>query len=387
MYDLLAEEQGFAARLQSEAHRPVLIEDLMNEFACVLDAENIRKGTSEASSYVNSSRERWQMPLDTVAQRQALIEIHDAYRTLLKREQLLSMDQMIADYGRYLSTHEWEQLRDRDGFDVIFVDEYHYFNRIEAVTLQSLFKSRAQVSGRWPLFMAYDLKQSTSDAALGGGFERFRNPGVGKSDEVELAENYRSTPQITAFLQELDAAFASMDLEGEYNTHIASSRQSDGESPTLRVYKNDTALLDDIFSKAVASAREIGGRKVAVLCLNDEKFDLYRKVGRVEGKFVPVTSREDLKELQFARSRCVFSMPEYVAGLQFEVVFLIHADQTDLSDDFLSQGARRRYVNRVYLGASRAQKCLTVAASDERGGYSEVLNGPLRNDTIRLQKD
>jgi hypothetical protein len=32
-------------------------------------------------------------------------------------------------------------------------------------------------------------------------------------------------------------------------------------------------------------------------------------------------------------------MPEYVAGLQFEVVFLIHADQADLSDELLTPGA------------------------------------------------
>lgn len=384
VYEILEDECDFLARLKSSERRVGLVEDLMNEFACVLDAENVRKGGAQAEAYTTGPRERWQMPLVTRAQRQAIIEIHDAYRVLLKREQLLSMDQMIADFGRYLSTHEWEQLRERDGFDLIFVDEYHYFNRVEAVTLQSLFKSKAQYSGRWPLFMAYDLKQSTNDASLGGGFERFRNPGVGKSEEVELTENYRSTPQITSFLQDLDAAFPSMDLEGEYNTHIASSKQPDGGVPNIQIYSGDTALIDDVFGRASSFARDIGGRKVAVLCLNDEKFDLYRKAGRINGKFVPVTSREDLKELQFARSRCVFSMPEYVAGLQFEVVFLIHADQADLDDELLSQGARRRYVNRVYLGASRAQKLLEIAASGERGGYSEVLNVPLENGTLAL---
>jgi hypothetical protein len=382
VYDVLAEEAAFADRLTSAKHRPALVEELMNEFACVLDAENVRKGTKQEEVYLTGVRERWQMPLKSRQQRQAVLEVHDAYRAHLKLERLLSMDQMIADYGRYLSTHEWEQLRDRDGFDVIFVDEYHYFNRIEAMTLQSLFRSRAQTSGRWPLFMAYDLKQSTSDAALGGGFERFRNPGVGRSTEVELTENYRSTPQITTFLQDLDAAFPSMDLEGEYNTHIAGSKQADGDIPVLQVYESGTQLVDRVFAKAVEAAREIGGRRVAVLCLNDDLFDRYRKAGRIEGMFVPVTSREDMKELQFAKTRCVFSMPEFVAGLQFEFVFLIHADQADLSDELLSQGARRRYVNRVYLGASRAQNRLIVAASKERGGRSEILNGPLHNRSL-----
>ncbi len=382
MYGVLANDMTFANRLGSVHHRSALVEELMNEFACVLDAENLRKGTAQADNYLTGARERWQMTLATREQRQVVLEIHDSYRTMLKYQKLLSMDQMIADYGRYLSTHEWEQLRDRDGFDVIFVDEYHYLNRVEAMTLQSLFKSCAQKQGRWPLFMAYDLKQSTSDAGLGGGFERFRNPGVGKSTEVELTENYRSTPQITAFLQDLDGAFPSMDLEGEYNTHIADSKQADGETPVLQIFDSSTQLVDSIFREAGEIARRIGGRHVAVLCLNEDLFDKYRKMGRIEGKFVPVTSREDLKELQFARARCVFSMPEYVSGLQFEAVFLIHADQTDLSDELLSQGARRRYVNRVYLGASRAQYRLIIAACLERGGRSEVLAGPLNNHSL-----
>lgn len=382
MYGVLGADETFAARLSSLADRSVLIEELMNEFACVLDAENVRKGGKEAEAYLTGSRERWQMHLATKEQRQAILEVHDAYRMLLKNQRLLSMDQMVADFGRYLFTHEWEQLRERDGFDVIFVDEYHYFNRVESMTLQSLFRSRARVQGRWPLLMAYDLKQATSDASLGGGVERFRNPGVGESIEVQLVENYRSTPQITAFLQDLDAAFPVMDLEGEFSTHIAPSRQADGEKPVIQTYDTSTQLVDRVFDEAISVARQIGGRRVAVLCLNDELFDTYRKAGRLAGKFVAVTSREELRELQYAKTRCVFSMPEYVAGLQFDVVLLIHADQTDLSNEYLSQGARRRYVSRVYLGASRAQTRLVIATSRERGGASEVLNGPLHNQSL-----
>jgi hypothetical protein len=76
-----------------------------------------------------------------------------------------------------------------------------------------------------------------------------------------------------------------------------------------------------------------------------------------------------------------------VAGLQFEVVYLIHADQSDLSDELLSQGARRRYVNRVYLGASRAQRLLVVASSRERGGRSEILEAPLENRSLAAVED
>ena len=391
MLDVLEDEPDFQQLLSSPERRTSLIDDLMNEFAGVLDAENIRKGTPEADRYLSGgARETWQMPLQSRAQREAVLEVHDAYRGLLKFERLLSMDQMTADFGRYLTTHEWEQLRETLGFDVIFVDEYHYFSRNESMTLQGIFRSRAGQSGKWPLLMAYDLKQSTSDASLGGGVERFRNPGVGVSAFVDLKENYRSTPEITKLLQDLDASFPAMDLEGEYDTHIAASEQKAGEVPVLKIYERDQDLLDGVFDDAVADARRLGGRKVAVLCLNDLLFEKYLKAARINGKYVPLTTREDLKGVQYARGRCIFSMPEYVAGLQFDVVYLLHVDQSDLGDEMLSQGARRRYVHRVYLGASRAQNKLMLSASLERGGTSELLVGPLQakslNQTIIPKK-
>lgn len=156
------------------------------------------------------------------------------------------------------------------------------------------------------------------------------------------------------------------------------SEQPAGLLAALRIYKRNIELVDDVFNEASIDARRVGGRKVAVLCLNDVLFDQYLQASRISGKFVPLTTREDLKALQYSRGRCIFSMPEYVAGLQFDTVYLLHVDQADLNDEMLSQGARRRYVNRVYLGASRAQTKLVISASLERGGASEVLEGPRR---------
>lgn len=374
----------FQDRLKNRAEDASLIDELMNEFACVLDLESIKKDTHEANRYARGSREPWQMVLPSESHRRVVLEIHDIYRALLRAEKMLSMDQMIADFDRYLGTHEWGALRERDGFDLVFVDEYHYFTRAEAMLLHNLFKTRAQVGGRWPLLMAYDLKQGTNDVAISGGMEKFRNPGVGESVLTELKQVYRSTPQITAFLRDLDASFPAMDLEGEYATYVAESQQEDGETPTLTVYETDIKLVDSIFEQATRIARDIdgGGRQVAVLCLNEAMFDKIRVAGRVRDKFVPITTREDLKELRYAKSKCVFSMPEFVAGLQFHTVFLIHADSADYDED-QGQGARRRYVSRAYLGASRAARKIMLSSSKEHGGPCQLMNVPLANNTLR----
>lgn len=374
----------FQERLKNRGEYTSLIDELMNEFACVLDLEAIKKDTHEANRYVRRARESWQMDLPSEAARRVVLEIHDIYRALLRAAKMLSMDQMIADFDGYLGTHEWGALRERDGFDLVFVDEYHYFTRAEAMLLHNLFKTRAQVSGRWPLLMAYDIKQGTNDVAISGGMEKFRNPGVGESVLTELKQVYRSTPQITEFLRDLDASFPAMDLEGEYATYVAESRQDDGETPTLTVYQTDISLVDSVFEQATRVAREIdgGGSQVAVLCLNEALFDKIRVAGRVRDKFVPITTRDDLKELRYAKSKFVFSMPEFVAGLQFHTVFLIHADSADY-DENQGQGTRRRYVSRVYLGASRAARNILLSSSKENGGPSQLLSAPLANRTLR----
>lgn len=382
--DLFPGCPDFQKRLKNLAEDFSLIDELMNEFACVLDLEAIKKDTHEAHRYARGSREPWQMVLPSEAHRRVVLEIHDIYRELLRKEKMLSMDQMVADFDRYLGTHEWGALRERDGFDLVFVDEYHYFTRAEAMLLHNLFKTRAQVGGRWPLLMAYDIKQASNDVAISGGMEKFRNPGVGESVLTELKQVYRSTPQITALLRDLDASFPAMDLEGEYSTYVAESQQDSGETPTLTVYETDIKLVDSVFEQATRMARDIdgGGSQVAVLCLNEALFDKIRVAGRVRDKFVPITTRDDLKELRYAKNKCVFSMPEFVAGLQFHTVFLIHADSADYSED-QSLGTRRRYVSRVYLGASRAARKILLSSSKENGGPCQLLNVPLANNTLR----
>lgn len=259
-----------------------MTEEVINEFGCVLDAENIRRGTEAASRYTRAKREPWQMELPSAADRSLLLEVYENYRLILQRERLLSLDQMVADFGRYLSTHEWSQLRDRDGFDTIFVDEYHYFGRLEVMTLHSLFKTRAEKDLKWPLIMAYDLKQSPNDAPLNSQ-PKFKNPGVGESTPVDLTEVFRSTPQITTFLADLDGAFPAIDLEGEYRVYVGRSQLEDGSKPNIVEFSTDTELLDSIFNRALQRGRELegGGSQVAVLCLNEELFEIYRQASRI----------------------------------------------------------------------------------------------------------
>jgi len=379
---------GIQAKIASVQDRAALVSDLANEFACVIEAENIRKGSKEAEKYLTGSREAWQMALPTHEDRLLALELHEIYEADLTKQGLLSMDQMVADFSRYLTTHEWRQLKQRLGFDIVFVDEFHYFNRLEVMTFHSLFRTSALESGKLALFMAYDLKQSPNDTALtaGGksGSQYFRRAVIGKTELVEFKTVFRSTPQIANFLKDLDSSFPAIGLEDEWQTYNGASVREGGEKPILLTFDTNQELLDQVVKEAGDDVRlnDEGGRQVAILCLNEHLFDIYRESGRVAGKIIALTSRDQMDDLRYAKSRCIFSMPEYVAGLQFDVVYLIHADKAELAEAQYSAGLHRRVVSRCYLGASRAAKKLVIAVSQERGGHSDILEAPLREGSL-----
>lgn len=105
---------------------------------------------------------------------------------------------------------------------------------------------------------------------------------------------------------------------------------------------------------------------------------------RVKDTFVPITARDQMNELRYAKRRCVFSMPEYVAGLQFDTVYLIHVDEVDFDDRIRGSGFQRRYISRCYVGASRASKKLVISSSHERGGPSRILAGPMTGGSLQV---
>ena len=75
-------------------------------------------------------------------------------------------------------------------------------------------------------------------------------------------------------------------------------------------------------------------------------------------------------------------MPDFVAGIQFDTVFLIEVNDGEVEDGPYSTGALRRFVSIVYLGASRAEQVLEIYSSDERGGPSRVLRHAINNGAL-----
>jgi hypothetical protein len=302
----------------------------------------------------------------------------------------LSVDQMIADFNSFLDHNTWDQVRKTKGFDAIFVDELHLFTSLERQVLHKLIRNTITPDGgmrRPPIFMAYDVKQSPRDtfSSFGEGDTSLFSPStqLQNSDLVKLTRVFRYTPQIADFLYDLDATFPAINVADEWEVYAAKAEVADGERPTLTIFKDEAELYRRIFDAAVAKAKKIGGQRVAILCLNEELFDRYSDISkkRYEGDLVYVDSREPNLDLKHSGKKATLSMPEYVAGLQFETVYLIHADADD-SPRGMNIGDSRRLISNAYLGASRAEKELYISCCDSRGGPASILDMALARGTL-----
>ena len=365
--------------------------DLANEFASVLDADGVWAGTEKGEKYAKGAlghRPAWLLSLPTERDRRFVLEVHRRYRQCLSEMNTLSVDQMVADFDSFLDRNTWDMLKKTKGFDAVFVDELHLFTSIERQVLHKLVRNSSSDGAAPPrpaIFMAYDVKQSPRDSFTQVGDTSLFSSStqLQNAELVKLSKIFRYTPQIAEFLYDLDATFPAIDLAGDWEPFAANAEVAEGDRPHLAIYKDESELLRRVFDAAINQARRLGARKVAILCVNEELFDQYEKISRIRfrGNLIHINSREPSTDLRHAGKKVVFSMPEFVAGLQFEVIYLVHVDAQDAPIE-LSVGDRRRLISSVYLGASRAERELHLACCETRGGPARYLELAIERKTL-----
>ena len=364
--------------------------EVANEIACVLEADGVRQSAQRRERYLNESRKAWMMSLSEIEDRRVILMIYDRFRSFLRSMGVLGSDQMIADYLGFLDSNRWDNIRQREGFDAVFVDELHLFNRQERMTLHHLMRDDSKVP---VVVMAYDSKQSVRDTFNGlsdipGGVAGLsRDMRLGETERFELTEGFRYTPEIARVLEWIDQGFPAAGISEELGfdwrpISLGSMNQS-GERPILVRAKSTLDIWKCVFPRAHERVKSLQkGRRVAVLCASEALFKKYSEAGEYRDWFLPISDREQLSGLRHAGKRFVFSMPDFVAGVQFDTVYLIEVNDGEVEDGPYSTSSLRRFVSTVYLGASRAEKILEVYSSEERGGPSRVLRHATNNGAM-----
>lgn len=381
--------QPFVSYMMSASdsmERRFFLWEMLNEFACVLDAEGIRGGGSQRQQYLSEKRKGWMMVLQCKEEREVTLALYDRFRKMLREMKAIGGDQMVTDFLNHLDSFRWEATREVEGFDAVFVDELHLFNRQERMTFRNLLKSPTQNPA---VFMAYDAKQSPRDTFLKlpstetKQLDFWKDAKLGKVEKIELVEVFRYTPQIAQALACIDDSFPGQDLDEEWPKYSGVSKIDDGPVPTVCTLKSTIATYTFVFQRARTLQRELGkSGRVAVLCVSSELFNRYLDFSDLRDSFVAITSREEASSISRSARKFLFSMPEFVAGLQFDTVLLIDVNQGEVPDGPYSASALRKFVSQVYLGASRAERRLEFYATTENGDIAALLSRAVHEKVV-----
>jgi hypothetical protein len=355
--------------------------DLMIEFGCVLAAQGLLGRATDRERYMRTRRVGYMMPLANAQEKEVVFRLWIAFLAHLKEFGLISSDQIVCDYLNELQTFFWEAARAARGWDVIFVDEMHLFNAQERLIFHNLLKD----GDRTPLvMMALDPKQSPrqvytevsdeKDDKTPGIYERARLP---NPDKVDLVEVYRYTAQIADLIKGVIDAAPALDMNDDWNLPAGVSTVGAGPKPSFHLEADATRVFRRSMELATSLQTEARGRggQVAVLCLDYERFNTYYLAaeGQHSREAFVIRSRDDINKLRYMNRRIVFSMPEYVAGLQFDTVILADANANLVPDGAYRGHSERNFLSELYLGISRAERRLEIVASKDCDGLSPYL--------------
>ena len=144
--------------------RLALAWDLLIEFGSVIGAATIFPGAGSELKYYQLPRASWMLPLESRDDLRVVFVLYSQFMDSLEARSLVTSDQLLADFLSYLVTHAWNRSRKSQGYDLVFVDEFHLFSRLERQVLHYLTRDLA-IYPR--IFMAVDPRQSPSEAFIG----------------------------------------------------------------------------------------------------------------------------------------------------------------------------------------------------------------------------
>lgn len=381
----------FRSRIESprgSADRNALVWDLMNEFSCVLSAHGILPGLNAERKYLAVQRTPWMMPLSTDADKRCVLDVYSRYVEQLKADGLLTSDQLVNDYLNYLETFTWNLKRSGEGYDLIFVDEFHLFNEQERFVLHYLTRS----ADDYPrIFMALDPRQGQSEVYAGFQMARIASGHSGVADEslgeiaaLDLSTVHRFTPEILALVRHIHNSYPALDLgpDWEVDTDSIESSAQHGDRPLLVVHKTRQDEIDGVLKRArelasTANAKERAG----VVLLDPLVLDSFEKAAHDFTGFCVIESRDDVDTLRYERKSIVLSAAEYVGGLQFDYVVVAGFPEAPQGVANLGH-QKRRFLSLLYLAVSRSTRHVELHVSEGSGGVPEPLDSAVAKGIV-----
>lgn len=362
--------------------------DLLIEFGSVIGAARIFPGPGAESNYFDLARASWMLPLTNRNDKRVIFKIYERYMSILESLSLITTDQVLSDFLSYLTTHTWNRVRKNSGFDYLFIDEFHLFSPLERQVVHYLTRDVTQFPR---VFMAVDPRQSPSESFIGvhSGSEIATEAGWTTTSEADEVENYdlhlvhRYTPEVLDLVRNLHYQFPSYDLGHDWSVDIArvSSAKQHGPVPAMTISGTQSAEEIEIYD---AVKKYYSSSRIGIAVVDQRQWQRFSVMAARIGQskrynITSITGRSDMEGLAFRKRGVVVGPAEYLAGLQFSVIFVVGVPSMNVS---MLPNEKMRLLSLLYLAISRAESVVQIFVNEEDGGAPEALERAIESGCL-----
>ena len=324
------------------------------------------------------------LPLNNDADRGFVFVMYRQYKNRLRAAGQYDTDDIVLTAMAQLDTPIWRRRRERDGYDVILVDETHLFNINEL----SLIHFLSRGNGLPPIAFAVDRSQAVGDRGFDRGIIEGTLAGEDMPKSSTLGTVFRSSREIVDLALSVTAGGASLfsnfsDPLRSVSSGFTEADERMARTPRLVECANDEDMLVRAEREAKEMAQRVPGGRAGVAVVIFDSMLLGRLGTTVRQRNRPfelITKRGDTEKISRARatSRFVLSSPELIGGLEFDGVVLVGVDEGRVPRETAGEGGEARHFTRyaahnlLYVAITRARFEVCVLINRERG-VSEIL--------------
>jgi superfamily I DNA/RNA helicase len=377
-----------------KTNQETLLEMLQYEIAVIIKG----RAEGDVEKYKELPRLIYSIPCENSADFEYLHLIYRKYQEALEKVNQYDSDDIILTALGQLNTPIWKRRRNREGFDVCFIDEAHLFNLNELSVFHYLNKEMTKNN----IVFAIDKSQAIGERGILD--DSMLTILVSTKDKQIEQDNFgtifRSSPDIInlAFnvLSSGVTLFKNFENPLDYSSVNFTKEEENKCVPSKYVfYESDEKMIEQAFYDADKYAREhdISKSKILLVTTTDLLFSELEKYANLHHKPCEIIkSRGDSNSISeaFTSQKFVLGGIDYVGGLEFDAVIIIGVDNERVppknNDEVKDSFHFMNYAwhNRMYVAVTRAKYALILIGNKTRG-ISPILESAVNLKIIRTE--
>jgi len=357
------------------------------------------RARQDLTSYLSLDRLENSIPASCKGDFNFLFLVYKYYQNRLTELGHFDSDDIILSAIGNLSTPIWRRRRERDGYDVVIIDETHLFNINELSVIHHLTKTGSSTQNSTSIVFAMDKSQAVGDT----GITESDVEGAFQISTLQSTSHYqtvfRSSPAIVnlafSVLSSGTTLFTRFENPLEIvHTSFTSEEEKKCTEPKYIFYPSDEEMIDNAYNLAGNISKEnFAKSRILLIATLPDLLEKMVNYAREKNKPVDVVRRRgDTETVSRAAKGNKFLLAgiDYVGGLEFDAVIITGVDEgrvplTPTVDN--SEGYHfnnHAWHNRLYVAITRARFQIYFLGLQSRG-ESPILRSAIKSEYLRVE--